>query len=134
MSAVFAAITIFVFLMWPKELLGLFIDPEDPRKPEILEVGVGLMVMAALFQLADGGQIMAHGMLRGLQDTRMPMVLSAIAYWPIGMGAGYLLGFPAGFGAIGIWSGLVFGLTVAGILLMYRFWRRALPAVSLKYA
>ncbi len=130
MSILFAAITIVIFLIWPEPLLGLFLDPADPRKPEILAIGVGLVVMAALFQLADGAQIMAHGLLRGVQDTRVPMVLSALAYWPIGMGSSYLLGFVWGFGAIGVWAGLVIGLMVAGILLMYRFWALTLPAVT----
>ena len=90
-SVIFAAVTIAAFLTWPEAILGLFLDPSDPRKPEILAVGVGLMVMAALFQLADGAQVMAHGLLRGVQDTRVPMIMSAAAYWPIGI----TLGLPA---------------------------------------
>ncbi|MDV7141933.1 MATE family efflux transporter [Tropicimonas sp. TH_r6] len=130
MSVVVSAVTIAAFLTWPELFLSLFIDPSDPRKPEILALGVGLMTMAALFQLADGGQIIAHGLLRGIQDTRKPLIISVISYWPIGLGSGYILGIRMEYGVMGIWSGLVFGLVVAGILLMFRFWARSLPALD----
>ncbi|PRY25365.1 MATE family multidrug resistance protein [Aliiruegeria haliotis] len=134
MSILFAAITIAIFLTWPEELLSLFLDPDDPRKPEIIAIGVGLMAMAALFQLFDGGQVIAHGLLRGIQDTRVPMFMSAAAYWPVGITSGYLLGFTLGYGAIGVWAGLVFGLLVANVLLMWRFWRRSLPRLQAQAA
>lgn len=129
LSVTFACITIIAFLTWPEVLLGLFIDPDDPQKPEILAIGTALVAMAALFQLADGGQVIAHGLLRGVQDTRVPMIISAISYWPVGITSGYLFGFPLGYGAIGIWAGLVLGLFVAQALLMYRFWGRTLPGL-----
>ncbi|RYH06712.1 MATE family efflux transporter [Tropicimonas sp. IMCC6043] len=130
LSVGFALLTIAVFLLWPEALLGLFLDPDDPEKPAIIAIGTGLMALAALFQLADGGQVMAHGLLRGVQDTRVPMVISAIAYWPLGLTASYLLGFPMGFGAIGVWIGLVIGLAAAGAMLMARFWRHSLPRLA----
>ncbi|SDK15245.1 multidrug resistance protein, MATE family [Aliiruegeria lutimaris] len=130
LSMIFACATVAAFLAWPEQLLSLFIDPDDPRKPEILVLGTGLMLMAALFQLADGAQVMAHGLLRGIQDARVPMIISAASYWPIGLGVGYFFGFHTEFGAMGIWTGLVIGLIVAGILLMYRFWARSLPALA----
>jgi MATE family multidrug resistance protein len=68
---------------------------------------------------------MALGFLRGVQDTRTPMVLAAISYWAVGMPVAVLLTFPLGLGVTGVWIGLVVGLSVAGILLMARFWRRA---------
>ncbi len=129
MSMVFATLTIAAFLIWPEVFLGLFLDPQDPRKPEILAIGTGLMAMAALFQLADGVQVLAHGLLRGIQDTRVPMLISAFAYWAVGLNVAYFLGFPMGFGAVGVWSGFVIGLSVAAAWLMYRFWAQSLPAL-----
>jgi MATE family multidrug resistance protein len=129
-SVVFATVTIAALLTWPEPLLSLFIDPSDPRKPEILAIGTGLVAIAALFQMADGGQVIAHGLLRGAQDARVPLVISAIAYWPVGIGSGYVLGFVLGFGALGVWIGLVVGLTVAFGALMWRFWRRTLPSAA----
>lgn len=134
LSAHFAMLTIAAFLIWPEEFLGLFIDPSDPARPQILALGTGLMAMAALFQLADGAQVLAHGMLRGIQDTRGPMLISAFAYWAVGLSVAYVLGFPMGFGAMGVWSGLVLGLVVAGIWLMHRFWTRSLPALAARHA
>ena len=125
MSVIFALATIVLFLAVPDVLLGLFLDPTDPERPAIIAIGVGLMVAAALFQFADGAQVMALGLLRGVQDTKVPMIYAAISYWAIGMTASYILTFPMGLGAIGIWIGLIIGLTLAGILLMGRFWMRS---------
>ena len=86
-------------------------------------MGVHLLGLAALFQAADAAQVMALGYLRGIQDTRMPMVLAALSYWAVGMPVVYVLTFPLGAGATGVWLGLTAGLTLAGILLMRRFWR-----------
>ena len=79
--------------------------------------------MAALFQLFDAMQVMALGLLRGVQDTRVPMWLAAFSYWCVGIPASYLLAFKLGFGGVGLWLGLVVGLALAGALLMVRFWR-----------
>jgi len=79
--------------------------------------------VAALFQVTDAMQALALGLLRGMEDTNIPMWIAAISYWLIGMPASYILAFTLGFGGPGIWFGLVVGLTVAGIALMLRFWR-----------
>lgn len=122
MSASFALVTLVWFLSMPATLVGLFLNPSDPETPEVIAAGVTLVTMAAIFQLADGGQAMAIGLLRGIQDTRVPMVIAAIGYWLIGMPVAYLMGFPAGWGGVGIWTGLLVGLTVVWILLSVRFW------------
>jgi len=84
------------------------------------------LFMAALFQLMDAMQVVALGLLRGVQDTAVPMLLAVISYWLVGMPSGYALGFVAGWGAVGVWLGLVIGLGLAAILLMTRFWARAI--------
>ena len=124
LSVLFSALTIMAFLLMPELLVGAFIDPTDPDRDAILALGVGLLAMAALFQLMDGAQVMALGLLRGVQDTRVPMIYAAVAYWIVGMPISYLLGFPLGMEGIGIWLGLVIGLAVAAVLLMVRFWGR----------
>ncbi|MEM8632043.1 MAG: MATE family efflux transporter [Pseudomonadota bacterium] len=125
MSMIFALLTVAVFLLFPTPLIGLFLAPDDPARPEILALGAVLLALAAAFQLGDAAQVMALGLLRGVQDTRVPMVWAAIAYWGVGAPAAYLLGFPLDLGAAGVWIGLVIGLFVAAVALMARFWRRS---------
>ena len=74
-------------------------------------------MIAALFQLFDGVQVIAAGALRGYRDTAVPMLIAAIGYWAIGFVGGWLLAFPLGFGAVGLWLGLALGLAVVAIAL-----------------
>ena len=82
-----------------------------------------LLLYAAAFQLSDGVQVVSAGALRGLKDTRVPMLLAALAYWGIGMPVGAGLGLGLGWGPRGMWIGLIAGLTVAALMLALRFWR-----------
>jgi MATE family multidrug resistance protein len=122
LSAGFALVTLVWFLSMPAALVGLFLDPADPKAPGVIAAGVTLVTMAAIFQLADGGQAMVIGLLRGVQDTRVPMAIAAVGYWLIGLPVAYVLGFPAGWGGVGVWTGLLAGLTVVWVLLSVRFW------------
>lgn len=122
MSVVFAAVTIAVFVLWPEPLISAFMQAGEPARDDIMRIGVGLLVMAALFQLVDGTQAVALGLLRGVQDTAVPMWMAAFSYWVIGIPCSYVLGFTFGWGGIGVWAGLVFGLAVASVLLNARFW------------
>jgi MATE family multidrug resistance protein len=101
------------------------IDPEEPRRDALLAVGGTLVLLAALFQLADGIQVVALSLLRGVQDTQVPMVIAAFSYWVVGIPAGYVLAFVVGWAQVGLWLGLTSGLATAAVLLMWRFWRRA---------
>ncbi len=122
LSLFFSTIAIVLFLTVPEPLVRVFLDAADPLTPQIVAIGVSLLAVAALFQLADGGQVMALGLLRGVQDTRVPMIHAAFSYWLVGIPASYVLGFTLGLGAPGIWLGLVVGLVLAGVLMMTRFW------------
>ena len=129
-SVAISVVTVAVFLAAPEPLLLAFMDPDEPKRDAILVVGVSLVAMAALFQLFDGAQVVALGLLRGVQDTQVPMIMAAVAYWGIGLPAAYLLGFLFDFGAIGVWSGLVLGLLIAALLLLARFWIHAVPYLA----
>ncbi len=122
LSVLFAAATIAVFLAIPEFLVRLFLNPADPATPNVVAAGITLMTMAAIFQLADGGQAMVLGLLRGVQDVQVPMVIALVSYWLIGMPAAYVLGFTLDLGGIGVWSGLVLGLATVWIALSVRFW------------
>lgn len=118
-----AALSVALFLAVPERIVALFLDLRKPESAGILAYGAALLVLAALFQLADGMQVMALGLLRGVQDTRVPMWLAAVSYWLIGIPASYVLAFPLGYGGQGLWLALVVGLFCAAGSLMWRFWR-----------
>lgn len=122
LSVCVAVVVIGLFLTEPAWVIGLFLDESRPDSAAIVAFGVQLLVVAAVFQLADAMQAMALGLLRGIQDTRVPMVIAAVSYWLIGIPSSYYLAFKAGYGGVGLWLGLVVGLVVAGISLMIRFW------------
>lgn len=111
-----------MFLSIPEHLIALFLSRSDPAAPAIIAFGISLMVVAAAFQVADGLQVVLLGLLRGLKDTAVPMVLAVISYWIIGLPAGYLLGFTFGYGGVGVWVGLVVGLSLAALTLGGRLW------------
>lgn len=127
LSLVFSGLTILAFLLFPEPLISLFLQDDEPARAQIMAIGVGLLAMAALFQLVDGAQVIALGTLRGVQDTRVPMVMAAVSYWVVGVPCSYLLGFVFGLDGIGVWAGLVTGLGAAAVLLNWRFWRHTMP-------
>ncbi|WP_243042665.1 MATE family efflux transporter [Dyella sedimenti] len=91
----------------------------------VIALAAQLMVLAGVFQFSDGIQVTSNGALRGLKDTRVPMVITLFAYWGVGMPVGWWLAFHQGLGARGMWMGLVAGLTMAALMLFARFWRSA---------
>lgn len=110
-----------VFATMPGTLAVWFLNPGTPNAGAVLSFAAPLIVMAGLFQLFDGQQAIFAGLLRGLKDARVPMVLALVAYWPIGFSTAWLLGFVFGFGGVGVWMGIVFGLIAASIMLGLRF-------------
>ncbi|TCZ64334.1 MATE family efflux transporter [Roseicella aquatilis] len=100
-----------------------FTGAGDAHSAAAAALGAALLTIAGLFQLADGAQAVAAGALRGLKDTRVPMLLAALGYWGIGMPVGLLLAGPAGLGPEGLWIGLAAGLGVVAALVLRRWWR-----------
>jgi MATE family, multidrug efflux pump len=94
--------------------------------PAVIRVGATLLLVAAAFQLFDGLQVVTTGALRGAGDTRTPMIANFVAYWLIGLPLGYVLGFPLGWGALGIWIGLCCGLMLIGSMLLLTWHRKRL--------
>ena len=125
LSAGFALLTMAIYLGLPEPMIGLFLDPYEPDRAAVIAIGTGLLAAAALFQLVDAGQVMALGLLRGLHDTRRPMVIAAFSYWVVGVPVSYVLGFQLGLDGVGIWLGLAVGLALAAVFLLVRFCRLA---------
>lgn len=117
----------FVYAMFGEVLAGLFLDLRDPEEARAIEFAVAFLAIAALFQLADGGQAVAAGALRGIKDTKVPMVIALIGYWGFGFGAAVVLAFPGELGGRGVWFGLAIGLLVVWVALAIRFERLTDP-------
>ena len=113
-------LAILIFLGFPKFLISAFLNSEELNANLLVELGISLLALAALFQLVDGGQALAIHLLRGLHDTTIPMYLAVISYWIIGLPSGYILTFHYNFNAQGIWLGLVIGLGFACLFLFLR--------------
>ncbi|HEX2101609.1 MAG TPA: MATE family efflux transporter [Candidatus Synoicihabitans sp.] len=92
-------------------------------EPEVIALAARLLVVAAIFQLFDGAQVVGVGALRGLADVKTPTLITAVAYWGVSLPVGYWVGVRAGWGALAIWGALAAGLAVAAILLVLRFGR-----------
>ncbi|WP_240048263.1 MATE family efflux transporter [Crenalkalicoccus roseus] len=123
LGAGFMAAMALLLVLGARPIAWAFLDPADPQAAQAAALGATLLTIAGLFQLADGVQAVAAGALRGLKDTRVPMLLAALGYWGIGLPLGLALALPAGFGAAGIWAGLAAGLGVVAALMLAR-WRR----------
>jgi MATE family multidrug resistance protein len=108
-----------VLFAWPVPMLAAFTS--DRR---VIEIGVGLLMISAAFQLFDGTQAVATGVLRGLGDTRTPMLVNVIGHWLLGLPVGYALCFRLGWGVTGLWVGLSVGLVFVAVVLTLTWTRR----------
>lgn len=124
MGVSFMALMALVMLAMPHRLVSLFLDPADPANAEVIGLAVSFLFIAALFQVFDGAQSVAAGMLRGLHDTRVPMAFAAFGYWVVGLATAVGLGFGLGWQGVGIWIGLAAGLGVVAFMLLGRWLAR----------
>ncbi|WP_411197631.1 MATE family efflux transporter [Sphingomonas sp. C3-2] len=124
MGVGFMTLTAVLMLVAPKLLIGIFLDTSDAANAQVIALAVSFLAVAALFQIVDGAQVVGAGILRGLQDTRVPMIYAGIGYWVIGIGVGTVLAFPLGMNGVGIWLGLASGLAVVSVLMVRRWARR----------
>jgi MATE family multidrug resistance protein len=114
-GAGFMSMTGILFLSVPRPLAGLY-----SRDLEVIGVAALLIPLAGVFQVFDGLQTVAGGVLRGLGDTRVPMLVNLVGYWTLGLPVSYYLGFVSGWGPAGLWWGLVLGLAVVATFLLIR--------------
>jgi MATE family multidrug resistance protein len=121
MGVGFMGLTACVMLFAPRLLIAAFLDISRPENAPVVGLAVTFLMYAALFQVADGAQAVGSGMLRGLHDTRVPMIFAAIGYWGIGIPLSIVLAFPVGLAGSGIWIGLAAGLGSVAVLMTARW-------------
>ncbi|HEY0958113.1 MAG TPA: MATE family efflux transporter, partial [Novosphingobium sp.] len=112
-----------LMLLAPRGILSAYVDVADPANAAMIELAVRFLAVGAAFQMVDGLQAVAAGALRGLQDTRMPMMIALFSYWLPGFGTAIALGLFTPRGGVGVWIGLAAGLSFAAGMLLWR-WRR----------
>ncbi|MFC4871523.1 MATE family efflux transporter [Negadavirga shengliensis] len=105
-----------IFIVWRNYLPILYINDT-----EVVEMAASLLVIAGLFQLSDGVQVVGLGALRGLSDVKVPTFVTMVAYWVVGLPLGYVLAFWLDLEALGVWIGLLIGLTLTAVMLLLRF-------------
>jgi MATE family multidrug resistance protein len=130
----FMAFPAALMLFAPYLLVSAYVDVNDPANAAMVGFAVHFLAIAAAFQLFDGTQTVAAGVLRGLQDTRVPMMIAIAGYWLGGFLIAVLLGFLTPLQGIGVWIGLAVGLVIVSALLLWRWHRRErlglVPAAS----
>ncbi|MBU3079198.1 MATE family efflux transporter [Sphingomonas quercus] len=124
LGALYALVAAAIILAVPQLLVSVFLDVAAPANAEVVRLACIFLAVAAVFQLSDCIQAIGAGILRGIQDTRVPMIFAGIGYWVIGIGVGTALAFPLGMKGTGVWIGLATGLTVVAVLLLARWHRR----------
>lgn len=124
LAVLFMATMSVLMLVAPRVLIAAFIDTGDPANAVVVDLAVSFLFCAAVFQIADGAQSVGAGMLRGLQDTRVPMLYAALGYWGFGLPLSLLFAFKLGFGGLGIWIGLAAGLVAVAIVMIRRWTQR----------
>ena len=120
-GVVFMTIMTIALLMFPHGVIGLYLDIRKPENGNVVEQALPMLTVAAIAQILDSLQKTTQGALYGLQDTRIPMLLSLSTFWGVGLTSGYLLGFHLGLGGTGLWMGQSIGVAIAAIVFVWRF-------------
>lgn len=110
-----------LFILAPGMLVNLFLNPARPENQASLMLAASYLAIAGVFQLVDGAQVAMQNALRGMSDTRVPMVIALVGFWLVGLGTAYFAGFVLDLRGVGVWIGLATGLAFAAVLLTHRF-------------
>ena len=126
-----------IFFIFHKSLPLLYVDLSDAQNyadnMEVIKIAANLLIAAAFFQISDSIQVVLLGALRGLQDVKIPTIITFISYWIVGFPVSYFFGTEEMYGSFGIWLGLLAGLTTASILLFIRFNSLTLNLIKTKH-
>jgi MATE family multidrug resistance protein len=120
----FMACAALLMAIVPEWLVAPFLDRSKPGADAVAELAMLFLFYAAVFQIVDGAQVIGSSILRGLGDTRLPMIFAGLGYWGIGLPLSAALGFLTPLAGRGIWIGLAIGLTVVSVMMLWRWWAR----------
>ncbi|WP_428742408.1 MATE family efflux transporter [Tenacibaculum sp.] len=134
LGIILAVVFATIFFVFHKSLPNLYMDLSDANNyvdnMEVMKIAANLLIAAAIFQISDSIQVMVLGALRGLQDVKIPTIITFISYWVVGFPISFFLGTEERYGSFGIWLGLLAGLTTASILLFIRFNRLTVQLIK----
>jgi len=125
LTLAFALVSATTMILAPRPLVSLFLDVDAPENAAAVGIAFALLKIAAIFQIFDGSQAALANMLRGLHDSRWPLVIALVGYWGVGASVGVGLGFGTPLGGVGVWIGLAAGLAVVALLLGARWLGKA---------
>lgn len=117
----FVVMTGLLFWFAPRPLIGLFVDLDDKANVNVVAFASNYLAVAGLFQVVDALQVLGAGALRGLRDTRLPLLFAAFGYWAVGFPIAGLLAFKTPLGGVGVWIGLAVALSAVAVLMVARF-------------
>lgn len=120
LSGLFMGSMALLLLFFPNLIIGLYLDLNDPNNAKVIQLTTAMMTVAAVSQVLDGVQTTAAGALRGLKDTKIPLLISFLSFWGVGLTSGYVLGFILNLGGVGLWLGQLLGVAAAAGLFMGR--------------
>ncbi|NER00347.1 MAG: MATE family efflux transporter [Cyanothece sp. SIO2G6] len=121
LGAGFMSLMAIALLLIPRSIISLYLDIGNPENQAVVQQAIALLAVGGMFQLVDGIQVIAGGALKGLQDTKVPMMMAGTAYWGVGLPVSYFVAFRWGWGGVGLWLGLASGLAIAALCLTGRF-------------
>ncbi|MGL4882821.1 MAG: MATE family efflux transporter, partial [Waterburya sp.] len=128
----FTIVVAIAMLLFPRSIVGIYLDLNDPANAQVITLALPMLTVATLAQILDAVQKITYGVLQGLQDTRIPMLLSIPAFWGVGLAGGYTLGFLGGYGGTGLWLGQSLGVAIAAFLFLIRFANQLIVKSSIK--
>jgi MATE family multidrug resistance protein len=121
LAVAFMAVMTVIVALTRQTIPLLFLGAAAPASAETVALAAMLLVLGSTFFITDGAQSVAAGALRGLNDTRVPLLIAAFSFWAVGFASSYGLAFPLGLGAVGVWIGLSLGTGLFAALLLWRF-------------
>ena len=121
LTSLFAVFSASAMVGAPRLLISPFVDVDAPANRDTIMLAIALLRIGALFQIVDASQVALANMLRGLHDSRVPLIIALLGYWAIGAPVGVALGFATPLGPVGVWIGLASGLAAVAVLLMARW-------------